>query len=178
MGLRSRLRTALHGIVGVAPPLADTSSARAPVRSASPGATVAQAPVDVPSETSLGASDWSDLGPVGNLAEGRPVTRARPDGGSVVVFLHAGQAYAIDNACSHEDGPVGEGEVRGTCVRCPYHDWEFDFTTGDCRTDPQRPLATWSVAIRDARIRLGPQLRSGTPHRGGDHNDGMETIVQ
>jgi nitrite reductase/ring-hydroxylating ferredoxin subunit len=121
---------------------------------------------------------WTDLGPVGTLAEGRPVTRARPDGGSVVVFLHASQTYAIDNACTHEDGPVGEGEVRGTCVRCPYHDWEFDFTTGDCRTDPERPLATWSVAIDDGRIRLGPQLRSGTPHRGGDHNDGMETIVQ
>ncbi len=164
MGLRSRLRTALHGIISREGTSSVGNAAAPDPRAGGPA--------------SPDLAGWTDLGPVGTLAEGRPVTRARPDGGSVVVFLHAGQTYAIDNACTHEDGPVGEGEVRGTCVRCPYHDWEFDFTTGDCRTDPERPLATWSVAIHDGRIRLGPQLRSGTPHRGGDHNDGMETIVQ
>ncbi|MDP2308700.1 MAG: Rieske (2Fe-2S) protein [Pseudomonadota bacterium] len=96
----------------------------------------------------------------------------------VAVFRHAGQLWVIDNACAHEDGPVGEGDVEGKCVRCPYHDWEYDFTTGACRTDPERSLATFSVRERDGVIWVGPRLTEGTKARGGDHNDGLETITR
>ena len=96
----------------------------------------------------------------------------------VAVFRQGGKLWVIDNACAHEDGPVGEGDVSGNCVRCPYHDWEYDFTTGACRTDPERALATFSVRDREGVIWVGPRLTEGTKARGGDHNDGLETITR
>jgi nitrite reductase/ring-hydroxylating ferredoxin subunit len=122
---------------------------------------------------------WHDLGPVAKVGPGRPATFANPSGtGAVSVFAHEGSLYAIDDACTHEDGPLGEGEVRGTCVVCPYHDWEYDYTTGACLTDPSRPLATWHVRAEGGRIWLGPRRSAGTNARGGDHNDGKETITR
>jgi len=98
------------------------------------------------------------------------------DGQVVAVFRHQGRLYAMENACAHEDGPIGEGEVRGTCVVCPYHDWQYDFTTGACITDPERPRATWSVREEGGQVWLGPQLSAGSDSRGGEHDDGMEVI--
>ncbi|MDP2312152.1 MAG: Rieske (2Fe-2S) protein, partial [Pseudomonadota bacterium] len=96
----------------------------------------------------------------------------------VAVFRHEGKLWVIDNACAHEDGPVGEGAVTGKCVKCPYHDWEYDYTTGACRTDPERSLATFAVREGDGLIWVGPRLTEGTKARGGDHNDGLETITR
>ncbi len=112
------------------------------------------------------------------VAVGKSGTYPLSDGTVVAVFRHAGRLYVIDNACAHEDGPVGEGDIDANCVRCPYHDWEYDFTTGACRTDPERALATYAVREQGGFIWVGPQLTEGTGARGGDHNDGLETITR
>jgi nitrite reductase/ring-hydroxylating ferredoxin subunit len=113
----------------------------------------------------------------GSLPDGRGAVVAH-GGAAVALFRVAGAVHAVDNACTHEDGPVGEGVLVGTCVRCPYHDWEFDVTTGACLTDPARPLATWASREADGWVWLGPRLRDGSALRGGDHNDGMETLTR
>ena len=43
---------------------------------------------------------------------------------------------------------------------------------------PSRPLATWHVRAENGRIWLGPRRTTGTNARGGDHNDGKETITR
>ncbi|MFZ5480766.1 MAG: Rieske (2Fe-2S) protein [Myxococcota bacterium] len=120
---------------------------------------------------------WTAVAKVAQVGEGKAGTF--PHAGAVVaVFRKDGRLYAIDNACAHEDGPVGEGAIDGCRVRCPYHDWEYDFTTGACLTDPTRKLGTWSVRERDGFVWIGPRLTEGTGERGGDHNDGLETITR
>lgn len=109
------------------------------------------------------------------VREGKPGIYVHA-GMNVAVFRYAGALFAMDNACAHEDGPIGEGAVDGNCVRCPYHDWQYDFTTGACLTHPERPRATFAVRERDGCIWLGPALTAGSMSRGGDHNDGMEVI--
>jgi nitrite reductase (NADH) small subunit len=52
----------------------------------------------------------------------------------VALFNSGGKFYAIDNTCRHRGGPLGEGDVYGTTVTCPWHGWEYDFTTG-CNVD-------------------------------------------
>ena len=49
---------------------------------------------------------------------------------SVALFNVAGTFHAIDNTCSHEGGPLGEGELAGEVVTCPWHNTEFNVTTG------------------------------------------------
>ena len=68
-------------------------------------------------------------------------------GRTIALFLADGQFYAIDNACKHRGGPLGEGEVYGTRVVCPWHGWEYDFATGCNVDDPSMKLACFAVKV-------------------------------
>ncbi len=69
-------------------------------------------------------------------------------GGRTIALFHAdGQFYAIDNACKHRGGPLGEGEVYGTRVVCPWHGWEYDFAAGCNVDDPSMKLACFAVKV-------------------------------
>jgi nitrite reductase (NADH) small subunit len=69
-------------------------------------------------------------------------------GGRTLALFHAnGEFYAIDNACKHRGGPLGEGEIYGTCVVCPWHGWEYDFATGCNVDDPSMKLACFAVKL-------------------------------
>jgi nitrite reductase (NADH) small subunit len=52
------------------------------------------------------------------------------DGQSIALFNVAGTFHAIDNTCTHEGGPIGEGELTGDVVACPWHNTEFNVKTG------------------------------------------------
>lgn len=101
----------------------------------------------------------------------------RVDGVNVAVFRVGGRLYATADACRHEDGPLGEGALDGPVVTCPYHDWKYDVTTGDCLTDPTRPLPCYTVEERGGFIWVGARMREGSADRGGEHDDGLETII-
>lgn len=114
----------------------------------------------------------------GVVKEGGAGTYQAPNGRVAAVFRHQGKLFCIDNECRHEDGPVGEGEIKGTKVKCPYHDWEYDFTTGVCTFHPENKLETYAVREKDGFLWIGPVLTKGTEMRGGEHNDGMKVIVK
>jgi nitrite reductase/ring-hydroxylating ferredoxin subunit len=147
-------------------------------RAEAPKAAEAPAPAaPAPAAPSAEPTPLVAVAPASAVREGKAGTYAHA-GYNVAVFRHGGRLYAIDNACAHEDGPIGEGEIDGTCVRCPYHDWQYDFTTGACLTDPERARATFRVEERDGQVWLGAQLTAGSDQRGGDHDDGLEVIIQ
>jgi nitrite reductase/ring-hydroxylating ferredoxin subunit len=50
----------------------------------------------------------------------------------VALFQVEGQVYAMDNACKHKGGPLGEGTLEGKIITCPWHGWSFDVSTGQC----------------------------------------------
>ena len=41
-----------------------------------------------------------------------------------------GKCYAIDDVCTHDNGPLGEGELVGAQIECPRHGARFDVKTG------------------------------------------------
>ncbi len=51
-------------------------------------------------------------------------------GRSIAIFNVAGKFYAIGNHCPHRGGPLGEGELKGPVVTCPWHGWTFNVVTG------------------------------------------------
>ncbi|HUO65184.1 MAG TPA: Rieske 2Fe-2S domain-containing protein, partial [Terriglobales bacterium] len=59
--------------------------------------------------------------------EGRVVDA---EGKALALFNVDGAFYVLDNACSHRGGPLGEGELEGTMVVCPWHAWRWDVKTG------------------------------------------------
>lgn len=58
------------------------------------------------------------------------------EGKSIALFNVAGTFYAIDNTCSHEGGPLGEGQLAGEVVTCPWHSAEFNVKTGEVLGPP------------------------------------------
>ena len=50
----------------------------------------------------------------------------------IAIFNLGGTLYAIDNHCTHRDGPVGAGELKEGMITCPWHGWRFNVTTGHC----------------------------------------------
>ncbi len=49
---------------------------------------------------------------------------------AVAVFNVNGTIYALNGTCTHRGGPLGEGELDGTIVTCPWHGAQFDVTSG------------------------------------------------
>jgi 3-phenylpropionate/trans-cinnamate dioxygenase ferredoxin subunit len=66
----------------------------------------------------------------------------------VVVIHTAGHFYAIDDVCTHDGGPLGEGTLDGTTIACPRHGAKFDVRTGAALTMPAtKPTASHEVKI-------------------------------
>ncbi len=182
MGLRDALKAKAKALLGREEPRSSpAASAGAPVATpaAPPVATPVVAPA-APVPTGVASGEFHAVCASTAVREGKPGTYAHPvvSGINVAIFRHGGQLYAIDNACAHEDGPIGEGTVEGKCVRCPYHDWQYDFTTGACITDPERKRATYGVKDEAGQIWVGPEASPGSESRGGEHDDGMEVYRQ
>ncbi|MBW8059606.1 MAG: non-heme iron oxygenase ferredoxin subunit [Solirubrobacterales bacterium] len=79
------------------------------------------------------------------------------DGRKIGVFNCGGTLHAIEDRCSHDDGPLAEGEFdASTCtVECPRHGSLFDLTTGRPKTLPAyTPVQTFPTAVVDDTITL------------------------
>jgi 3-phenylpropionate/trans-cinnamate dioxygenase ferredoxin subunit len=73
------------------------------------------------------------------------------------VFNCAGAVYAIEDRCSHDNGPLVEGELdqEACTIECPRHGSLFDIKTGKPLTLPAYvPVETFPVIIDDETIKL------------------------
>jgi 3-phenylpropionate/trans-cinnamate dioxygenase ferredoxin subunit len=105
----------------------------------------------VTSATSISVCPGEELG------EGE-MRLVEADGRKIGVFRCAGgELYAIEDRCSHDDGPLAEGEFdRDACtVECPRHGSLFDITSGRPKTLPAyQPVETFEVREEDGEIKL------------------------
>jgi len=74
------------------------------------------------------------------------------DGKRIAIFNVKGRFYAIDDSCAHQGGPLGEGELDGTIVTCPWHAWMYDVTTGQNTDDPELAVAKYEVQVQGTSI--------------------------
>lgn len=73
------------------------------------------------------------------------------------VFNCDGELLAIEDRCSHDDGPLAEGELDAAkcTVECPRHGSLFDLRTGRPMTLPAYvPVDTFPVLVEDGLIKL------------------------
>ncbi len=67
----------------------------------------------------------------------------------LVVLIHAGgQWYCLDDVCTHDGGPLGEGPLEDGALVCPRHWAKFDIRTGEALTMP----ATEPTAVHEVKI--------------------------
>ena len=79
------------------------------------------------------------------------------DGIEIGVFNCGGDLLAIEDRCSHDDGPLAEGEFDADActVECPRHGSLFDLRTGRPQTLPAfQAVDTFDVRVDDGKIKL------------------------
>jgi nitrite reductase (NADH) small subunit len=91
-------------------------------------------------------TEFVKVAAVGEIPDGCGRT-VEARGRKLALFNAGGKFYAIDNACQHRGGPLGEGDVYGTRVVCPWHGWEYDFAAGCNVDDPTMKVACFAVRI-------------------------------
>jgi 3-phenylpropionate/trans-cinnamate dioxygenase ferredoxin subunit len=79
--------------------------------------------------------------------------RVEVDGQEILICNVGGTFFAIEDVCTHDGGPLDQGELEGECVVCPRHGATFDVRTGEALTLPAViPLSTFAVEVRDGDV--------------------------
>jgi len=73
--------------------------------------------------------EYLEIAPASELRNGERLF-IEVEGKSIVIFNIAEQYFAIADICTHDDGPLGDGDLEGYNVVCPRHGGEFDVRTG------------------------------------------------
>jgi nitrite reductase/ring-hydroxylating ferredoxin subunit len=68
-------------------------------------------------------------------------------GKPLALFNVDGGFYAINDVCGHRGGPLGEGELDGKTVICPWHGWRYNVTTGENELVPDLPTEKYDVNV-------------------------------
>jgi 3-phenylpropionate/trans-cinnamate dioxygenase ferredoxin subunit len=70
------------------------------------------------------------------------------DGIEIVIVNLDGAFYALEDVCTHDGGPLGEGRLEGCQIICPRHGARFDVRTGAALTMPAvEPAPTYEVRV-------------------------------
>ena len=99
--------------------------------------------------------DFVEIAPATELPNGERLfvdVGERP----LVIFNIAGQFFAIGDVCSHDDGPVGDGDIEGDNIVCPRHGGEFEIKSGKAVQMPAVvDIPAYAVKVVDGMIQVG-----------------------
>jgi 3-phenylpropionate/trans-cinnamate dioxygenase ferredoxin subunit len=74
----------------------------------------------------------------------------------IVILNIAGEFFAIADVCTHDNGPLGEGEIEDHEIICPRHGARFDIRTGDVQALPAvKSVPSFPVRVRQGMIEIG-----------------------
>ncbi len=91
------------------------------------------------------------LGPAAAVKTGTG-QRVDVNGTEVAVFNVEGEFFAVTGSCLHHGGPLGDGQVAGTTVKCPWHGWVYDIVTGSRVDKTGSPLRTFEIACVEGSL--------------------------
>ena len=96
-----------------------------------------------------------DIVPASELPPGERIF-VEVEGKSMVILNIAGQYFAIEDICTHDDGPLGDGDIEGHNIVCPRHGGEFDVRTGKAVQLPAVvDIPAYPVRVVDEMIQVG-----------------------
>jgi 3-phenylpropionate/trans-cinnamate dioxygenase ferredoxin subunit len=78
------------------------------------------------------------------------------DGLYIAVFNVGGRYYAVEDRCTHDDGPLAEGDLDGYEIICPRHGARFDLRDGRALSMPAvLPVPWFPVRVEGDEIQIG-----------------------
>ena len=102
-------------------------------------------------------SDFVTVAKTTEIAPGT-VKVVRIDGVPIGVANVDGEYYAFADVCTHDDGPVAEGELDEYLIECPRHGARFDIRTGAVKLLPAvTPIPVYPLRIEGDEIQVNPE---------------------
>jgi len=99
--------------------------------------------------------EYVEIAPASELPNGERLF-LEIGGKAIVIFNIADQLFAIGDICTHDDGPLGDGDLEGYNVVCPRHGGEFDVRTGKVMQMPAVvDIPAFPVKVVEGMIQLG-----------------------
>lgn len=99
-------------------------------------------------------SEWVVVCPLSELPIGARRT-VEVDGTLALVVNVAGTLLAIEDICTHDGAPLGDGEIEGDQVICPRHGARFCLRSGAALTPPAyAPVARFPTRVVDGRVEV------------------------
>jgi 3-phenylpropionate/trans-cinnamate dioxygenase ferredoxin subunit len=86
-------------------------------------------------------SEWMHVAKLSQMADPGKETVEVADR-LVVLFRIGGEVYCLDDVCTHDGGPLGEGDIEDHTVACPRHGAKFDIRDGQALTMPATEATT------------------------------------
>jgi nitrite reductase/ring-hydroxylating ferredoxin subunit len=74
----------------------------------------------------------------------------------VLIRLEGDRVIALSNICPHSGGPLGLGRLDGDILTCPWHDWRFEITSGECLNRPGKFAQVFEVKVDGDEVRVKP----------------------
>lgn len=70
-------------------------------------------------------------------------------GDHLIALFHVdGEFFALDDVCTHDGGPLANGELVDHTIACPRHGAKFDIRTGEALTMPAtKPTVSYEVRV-------------------------------
>src|SRR5262245_15290537 len=80
---------------------------------------------------------------------------ATVDGNQLLVANVDGRYCAIGSVCTHEGGPLADGELDGSTVTCPWHGSQFNVQTGEVEMGPaEEPEPAYEVRVEGDEVQV------------------------
>ena len=99
--------------------------------------------------------EYVEIAPASDLPNGERLF-VEVAGKAIVIFNIADQFFAIGDVCTHDEGPVGDGNLEGFNVVCPRHGGEFDVRDGKAMQLPAVvDIPAYPVKIENGMIQVG-----------------------
>lgn len=115
------------------------------------------------------ATEYTKVGSIDEVSEDGDPLIVEIDGKEIAVFRIKGEYHALLNYCVHQAGPLCEGplehdrtipdgewmwetEDEAKIVKCPWHAWRFDVTTGKSVDNEKYKTPTYDVMVEDSEI--------------------------
>ncbi|HCB34378.1 MAG TPA: pyruvate oxidase [Acidimicrobiaceae bacterium] len=99
-------------------------------------------------------TQWHKVAEIGEIAQGRIKTVAA-GGRTVCLSNFEGTHGALDNHCPHQGGPLGEGTIEDSWLRCPWHGYEYHPLTGKPPEGFSDGATAFEVETRDDGVYVG-----------------------
>ncbi|MGR3616182.1 MAG: Rieske 2Fe-2S domain-containing protein [Paracoccaceae bacterium] len=99
---------------------------------------------------------WIEVCKADDIPEARAKIAVLPNGDRVAVFRLENKLSAVSNACSHQNGPLGEGKVIRCLITCPWHGFQYDIRSGKSPAPFTETIPTYNLTLKDGSVWVNP----------------------